>query len=80
MLDCAPLLKDRERKRTVNDALHGGYLRSRALADVRARFPTHKGAKLLDPFLDGRNPTRSPFEDDFQQFCRDHDLPVPLRS
>ena len=80
VLDCAPLLKDRERKRTVNDALHGGYLKSRALADVRARFPTHKGAKLLDPFLDGRNPTRSPFEDDFQQFCRDHDLPVPLTN
>ncbi len=39
---------------------------------------SHLGAKLLDPFLDGRNPTRSPFEDDLTAFCERHGLPRPL--
>ena len=75
VLDCAPLLHDR---RVIPDALHTPFLTHNQLVDVRARFPNHKGARLLDPFLDGRNPTRSPFEDDFLGFCRDHGLPTPL--
>jgi hypothetical protein len=79
VLDCAPDLDDQQRRRTVNDALHGPFLKQSQLADVRARFPHHPGAKLLDPFLQaGRNPTRSPFEDDFQEFCQRHGLPTPL--
>jgi hypothetical protein len=77
-LDCAPLLEPKHRTRTINDALRGPYLKIAHLADVRARFPTHPGAKLIDPFLDGRNPTRSRFEDDFVAFCDDHHLPRPL--
>jgi Protein of unknown function (DUF559) len=78
LLDCLPQLDGRERTRTVNDALHGPFLNHRQLADVRRRFPTHPGATLLAPFLDGRNPTYSPFEDDFQAFCARHHLPRPL--
>jgi hypothetical protein len=78
LLDCVPDLGEKQRRRTVNDALHGPFLKPSRLADVRARFPMHKGAKLLDPFLDGRNPTRSAFEDDFLAFCDRHHLPQPL--
>jgi hypothetical protein len=78
VLDCAPLLEPKQRQRTVNDALHGPFLTHRRLADVRARFPIHPGARLLDAFLDGRNPTRSTFEDDFLAFCDRHHLPEPL--
>jgi len=78
VLDCAPLLDD---PRAIPDALHGPFLTQRQLADVRARFPTHPGAKLLDPFLEaGSNPTRSPFEDDFLTFCERHNLPKPLTN
>ncbi|HWE08091.1 MAG TPA: type IV toxin-antitoxin system AbiEi family antitoxin domain-containing protein [Solirubrobacteraceae bacterium] len=77
LLDCAPLLEEpRLRARTVNDALHGPFVSQSQLADVRHRFPTHPGAKLLGPFLTG-NPTRSPLEDDFEAFCEHHNLPRP---
>lgn len=77
LLDCAPLLTDAPR--VIPDALHTPYVTQRQLADVRARFPNHPGARHLAPFLEpGRNPTRSPFEDDFLAFCREYDLPTPL--
>ncbi len=80
-LDCVRLLDDKQRRRMVNDALHGPFLTKRQLADVRARFPTHPGSKLLHAFLDnGQKPTRSPFEDDFVVFCRRHGLPTPLTN
>lgn len=83
LLDCAPLLEPRGRARAVNDALHSPFLTHAQLADVRARFTLHKGAKLLHPFLDtagarGANPTRSSFEDAFLEFCARHGLPRPL--
>jgi hypothetical protein len=79
LLDCAPLLDARRRARAVNDALHSPFLTQGQLADVRARFPLHRGGKLLDPFLDvGTSPTRSRFEDDFLAFCARHGLPRPL--
>ena len=74
ILDCAPRLTNR---RVIPDALHTPFLTERQLADVRARFPRHPGAKLLDPFLDGYNPTLSPLEDDFLTFCARHGLPRP---
>jgi Transcriptional regulator, AbiEi antitoxin len=77
LLDCAPRLEPGNRARTVNDALHGPFVSQSQLGDVRHRFPTHPGAKLLDRFLDGHNPTRSPFEDDFLAFCARHNLPCP---
>ncbi|HET8979787.1 MAG TPA: hypothetical protein VFN87_16630 [Solirubrobacteraceae bacterium] len=77
ILDCAPRLKSR---RIISDALYTPYLTQRQLADVRARFPQHPGARLLDPFLEGYNPTRSPLEDDFLAFCQRHGLPRPLTN
>ncbi len=79
LLDGAPLLVDD--RRVIPDALHSPFVTRRQHADVRARFPLHPGAKLLDPFLeDGRNPTRSPFEDDFLAFCERYGLPTPLTN
>jgi hypothetical protein len=78
ILDCAPRLDPRTRTRTVNDALHSPLLTRAQLADVRTRFALHRGAKLLDPFLDaGDGPTRSDLEDDFAAFCARFGLPRP---
>jgi hypothetical protein len=78
VLDCARTLEASGRlTRVVNDALHTPFLTQSQLADVRHRFSTHPGAKLLDPFLEG-NPTRSPFEDDFLEFCETYGLPRPV--
>lgn len=77
LLDCAPRLPDRDRTRAVNDALRSPYLTATQLADVRHRFARHPGARLLDPFLDGLNPTASHLEDDFLAFCAHHGLPRP---
>lgn len=77
LLDCTPKLDAKQRTRTVNDALHSPFLTQAQLADVRARFRQHPGARLLDPYLDGTTLTRSPFEDDFLAFCRHHGLPQP---
>ena len=75
LLDCAPLVTDN--RRVIPDALHTPFVKQTHLADVRARFPHHPGARLLDRHLHG-NPTRSPFEDDFAAFCQQHNLPTPL--
>jgi hypothetical protein len=81
ILDCAAGLDGRARTRTVNDALHTPFLTQAQLADVRHRFPTHPGARLLDEFLDpGQGATRSPFEDDFIAFCVRFGLPRPVTN
>jgi Transcriptional regulator, AbiEi antitoxin len=80
LLDCAPRLHREGRlTRVVNDALLTPFLSHSGLADVRERFPTHPGAKLLAPFVDrGDGPTRSEFEDMFLQFCERFGFPRPL--
>jgi hypothetical protein len=78
LLDCAPLLSDQQLRRAVNAGLRRHLVTRAALADVAARNPQHRGAKLLRPFAAERGAdTRSPLEDDFQTFCRDHGVPVP---
>lgn len=65
----------------VNDARHAGFLHLAALADVLARNPTHPGGKRLRTFVDTpRNPTRSPLEDDFIEFCERYGLPTPVTN
>ena len=77
LLDCAPNLT--RLTRTVNDALRSPHMTRAQLADVVKRCPTHRGAKLLLPFVATRNgPTRSEFEDRFVPFCRQYGLPEPL--
>jgi Transcriptional regulator, AbiEi antitoxin len=81
ILDCLPLTPPAKRARLVNDALNSLYLSTPDLADVRARFTTHAGAKLLDPYLehaDHGGPTKSEMEDEFLRFCKRHGLPRPV--
>ncbi|HTU96495.1 MAG TPA: type IV toxin-antitoxin system AbiEi family antitoxin domain-containing protein [Solirubrobacteraceae bacterium] len=78
VLDIAPTLSHKQLTRVVNDARRDGHLRLAALSDVLSRNPRHPGTKLLRPFLeDPRNPTDSPFEDDFLAFVKRYGLPVP---
>jgi very-short-patch-repair endonuclease len=78
-LDLAPRLTGKQRRRMVNDGRLNGYLRLDALQDVLDRNRYHPGTKLLTSFADSnrRNPTRSPFEDDFLAFIANHGLPTP---
>jgi hypothetical protein len=77
-LDIAPRLDHKQLTRLVNDALREKLLRPEALQDVVERNPLHPGTKLLRPFVeDPRNPTDSPFEDDFLAFVKKYGLPVP---
>ncbi len=78
MLDCAPRLAEKTRTRTVDDALHTPFLSRSQLADVIDRYPTHRGAKLLIPFVDTTDgPTRSGWEEEFPAFCERFGLPRP---
>jgi hypothetical protein len=78
LLDIAPRLTRTQLTRLVNDQRRDGRLRLAALDDVIARNPYHSGTKLLRPFVqDPRNPTDSPFEDDFLTFVKKYGLPVP---
>jgi hypothetical protein len=77
-LDLAPRLTKKQLTRLVNDQLRDGRLRLAALDDVVARNPFHPGTKLLRPFVEHpRNPTDSPFEDDFLTFVKKYGLPMP---
>lgn len=81
LLDSASLLSDKQLARAVNDALRSKHLRRRDLADVVARFPRHRGAKLLKPFIDVTGgPTRSAWEDEFPAFCAEYGLPKPVMN
>jgi hypothetical protein len=77
-LDLAPRLSKKQLTRLVNDQLRDGYLKPAALRDVLERNPLHPGTKLLRRFVENpRNPTDSPFEDDFMAFVKKYDLPIP---
>jgi Protein of unknown function (DUF559) len=78
LLDCAPRLGAKRRKRIVNEALHTPFVSRSQLAEVIERYPTHPGAKLLRPFVDTTDgPTRSGWEDEFPSFCEQFGLPRP---
>ena len=78
VLDLAPRLTKKPLTRLVNDQRRDGRLRLAALDDLIARNPLHPGTKLLRPFIDNpRNPTASPFEDDFLTFVTKYGLPMP---
>lgn len=81
LLDCAPLLSDRALTRAVNEARRRGLLRLADVADVIERFPRHRGARRLAPFVNSRGgPTRSEWEDAFPAFCRRFGLPEPVMA
>jgi Transcriptional regulator, AbiEi antitoxin len=78
VLDLAPGLPSKQLTRLVNDQRRSGLLRLEALNDVITRNPLHPGTRLLRPFVQNpRNPTDSPFEDDFLAFVKNYGLPVP---
>ncbi len=78
LLDLAPRLTPKQLTRLVNDQRRDGRLRLAALDDVIARNPRHPATGLLRPFVqDPRNPTDSPFEDDFLTFVKRYGLPLP---
>lgn len=77
LLDSAPRLT--RLTRLVNEALRSPYMTAGQLADVVDRCPTHRGARLLKPFVTApTGPTRSEFEDRFLAFCKRYGLPTPL--
>jgi predicted transcriptional regulator of viral defense system/very-short-patch-repair endonuclease len=79
LVDCAPRLSDRRLARVVNDALRSRHLKRWQLAEVVARRRTRPGVQRLRPFIDATDgPTRSEFEDAFNEFCRRFRLPRPL--
>jgi hypothetical protein len=79
ILDCAPVLTDKQLHRAVNDGRRQLGLRPWHLTEVAGRFPRHAGAKKLKPFLDLQGgPTRSEWEDAFPAWCQEHELPPPV--
>ena len=81
VLDVAPRLSDKRLTRVVNDARHARLLHLDALSDVLNRNPFHSAIKRLRPFVENpRNPSRSPFEDDFIAFVKRYDLPMPVTN
>jgi hypothetical protein len=79
ILDNAPTLPQDRLRRIVNDKLRTGELSLAAIIDVLARFPLHRGTKLLSAIVDdvADGLTDSEFEDEFRSFCPQHGLPSP---
>jgi hypothetical protein len=80
-LDLAPRLSERELTRAVNESRLAGYLHAAALNELLDRSTGHRGIKTLRAIAAEaatQEPTRSPFEDDFQAFAIRYGLPRPL--
>ncbi len=78
LLDCAVRLTAKTLTRAVNDALRRHLLRRWHLQELTSRCGGHPGAARLTPFAEvDHEPTRSPLEDEFLDFCRRYGLPVP---
>jgi hypothetical protein len=79
LLDQAPSLRPKSLTRAINNARHEELLSLSDLADVVRRFPYHRGAPLLKPFIGVKGgATRSGWEDDFPAWCDRHGLPEPI--
>jgi hypothetical protein len=79
LLDMAPRIPAKSLRRFINDARRSKILAIGDLADVIRRFPLHPGAALLRPFVKApKGPTRSEFENLFQDFCVRYGLPTPV--
>src|SRR5207302_6414175 len=80
LLDIAPRVTDAQLRRAVNNALHSWMTESQ-LADVLERTPTHRGWRLLVPFIkNGHGLSRSELEDAFLRFCERYGFPRPLTN
>ena len=72
LLDLQPRLTDRQLVRAVNDLRLAKHLRATELHRLLTASP--RIHRLIDPH---QNPTRSPAEDAFLEFCRTYRLPTP---
>jgi hypothetical protein len=72
ILDILPRLTDRQLVRAVNDLRLAKHLRATELGRLLAASPRTR--RLIDP---QQNPTRSPAEDAFLEFCHTYRLPTP---
>jgi hypothetical protein len=79
LLDMAPTVPAKSLRRFINDARRKKILAIGDLVDVIRRFPLHPGAPLLRPFVKApKGPTRSEFENLFQDVCDRYGLPTPV--
>jgi hypothetical protein len=79
LLDMAANLTAKSLTRAFNDGRLNRHVSREALAEVIARYPTHRGAPKLQAMLGlaGKRPTRSSLEDTFPAFCKRYKLPIP---
>jgi hypothetical protein len=79
MFDISPRLDDAGLKRNVNKALGSLWLNESDLVEVVTRLHHLPPARRIAPLvgLPG-TPTRSPWEDEFPDFCAAHGLPTPV--
>jgi very-short-patch-repair endonuclease len=76
--DIAPRLSDQRLARTVDDAIHSGYLTESALAQQLHGNPQRAGTTRIVALLSKSDgPSRSDWERAFPAFCRRHGLPRP---
>jgi hypothetical protein len=81
LLDMAPQMTERALRRRVNEARRANLLALADLADAVERFPHHRGARRLKALLSTKGgPTRSEWEDEFPEFCRQYGLPAPVMN
>lgn len=80
LIDAAPSLTDRLLRRAVNGALRRRVTSKTKLRELLARNPRHPGAPRVSRLLAVAARTRSPFEDDFLEFCARHGLPTPITN
>lgn len=79
ILDCAPLLAPKARRRLVNDAQIARLTTAEALRDIVARSNGRRTSALLAEVpLDQYGATRSLLEDLLVDFCRELSTPMPL--
>jgi very-short-patch-repair endonuclease len=78
LLDMAPRLTDKQRRRAFNKLRLSHNLTEEQLRDVLERFPRHPGAQRLRALARmHRGATRSGLEDKFADFCERRGLPEP---
>jgi hypothetical protein len=79
VFDVSPRLDKKALKRTLNTALHSPWLNESQLGELLMRLAHLPQARRIAPLigLEG-TPTRSGWEDEFPDFCRDHGLPAPV--
>jgi very-short-patch-repair endonuclease len=80
LFDVAEAVDERALGRMFEEADRLGLLRIQALEDVCARGHGRHALRAIRPLIEAvrpSQPTRSPLEDIFLQFCREHGLPRP---